>query len=330
MSSQLRVALSALAAFFIAMLLAPAVIKLAKRLKAGQVVLGYVAQHSGKSGTPTIGGPIFVLPAAAVTLIFAYSRFSLIAVCVMLAYAVLGFLDDFIKIKFKQNLGLRAYQKLIGQLGIAAITTYFCYVNEYIGSSINLPFTDLVLNLKWWYLPFTAFVYIAVTNAVNLTDGLDGLASSVGLVYFVAFAAIVYAAYNQALAFGQTPYSDQLLSLTVFCAALVGALAAFMWHNSNPASIMMGDTGSLALGGAAASVAVFSKNPFLFVIIGIMYVVSCISVIVQVLSFKLTGKRVFKMSPYHHHLELSGVAEQKIVWRYAVITAVCAAIAFLA
>lgn len=325
-----RIILAFVTAFLLAMLIAPTVIKITKKLKAGQVVLGYVEQHSHKSGTPTMGGFIFVLPVIITTLIFGYSKFTIVGCVAVLSYSVLGFLDDFIKVKYKQNLGLRAYQKLIGQFGIAVIVSYFCYKNQFIGSEIALPFTEKVLELKWWYLPFTIVAFIGLSNAVNLTDGLDGLASSVGVVYFAAFAVILFTLFEDLSYYGKTQEANEILNLTVFSACFVGGLLAFIWHNSNPASIMMGDMGSLAIGGGVAVVAVFSKNPFLSLLVGITYFGTCISVIVQVIYFKLTKKRVFLMAPYHHHLEKKGIAEQKIVWRYVIVSLISAGIALLA
>ena len=306
--------------FAASMLLAPVVIRLMKKLKAGQVILGYVEQHSAKSGTPTMGGIIFLLPVAAVTLALGYGRLSLVAVLVMLGYGLLGFLDDFLKIKTKNNLGLKPYQKIIGQLGIAVIVGVFCYKNPVVGSAVNLPFTDKVWELKWWYVPFTVLVYVATTNAVNLTDGLDGLAGSVSTVYFAAFFFIALASAKNYEYYGQVLNFAEAQGIAVFAASVTGGLAAFIWHNFNPAKIMMGDTGSLALGGAAATVAVFTKNPLLILSAGIMFVVSCISVILQVIYFKLTKKRVFLMAPYHHHLEKKGYTEWKIVCWYTVVT----------
>jgi phospho-N-acetylmuramoyl-pentapeptide-transferase len=279
-----------LLSFGVTMLAAPSVVKLMKKLKASQTVLGYVEQHSHKTGTPTLGGVLFVVPTIALTLLFGYSKLSLVASATLFAYAVLGFLDDFLKIKNRQNLGLRAYQKVIGQVGIAVIVAWFCYTDASIGSAVRLPFSDKLFDMGVWYLPFTVFVYLAVTNSVNLTDGLDGLAGFTSLVYLLVFCVI---GISQGVNIG----------LIVFITALIGGLSGFLWQNAYPAKIMMGDTGSLALGGAAATVAVFSKNPLLIPLVGIMFVVSSISVILQVASFKLRGKRIFLMSPYHHHLE---------------------------
>ncbi len=320
MSLGLKCFLALATSFIAALCVAPLVIRLMKKLKAGQVILGYVEQHSAKSGTPTMGGFIFILPVAVVTLAFGYGKLSLVAVLTMLGYGLLGFLDDFLKIKTQNNLGLKPYQKIIGQLGIALIIGIFCYKNPVVGGSINLPFTDKVWDLKWWYVPFTVLVYVATTNAVNLTDGLDGLAGSVSAVYFLGFFAIAFAATQSLNFYGQVLDEAEVSGMAVFAASLVGGVCAFLWFNFNPAQIMMGDTGSLALGGAAASIAVFTKNPLLILLSGIMFVVSCISVILQVLYFKLTKKRIFLMAPLHHHLEKKGLSEGKIVCRYTVVT----------
>jgi phospho-N-acetylmuramoyl-pentapeptide-transferase len=330
LTSLVRVVVAFAASFFAGMFIAPTVIKLTKKLKASQTVLGYVEQHSYKSGTPTMGGFIFILPVIAVSLIFAYGYFTLLASAVVFSYAVIGFLDDFIKVKFKQNLGLRTYQKLVAQLGIAVIISVACYNSRFIGSEIYVPFTNTVLDLKWWYIPFVVIAFVGLTNAVNLTDGLDGLASSVGLVCFITFGVILYVYYLELADYGKTQEAAEILNLTVFSTAFAGGLLAFLWFNSNPAKIMMGDMGSLSIGGAIAVVSVFSKNPLLSILVGITYLWSCISVVVQVIYFKLTKKRVFLMAPFHHHLEMKGVQEQKIVWWYVIFTIIFSAAALLA
>lgn len=320
MTFELKNLLAFLLTFLLSMLIAPLVIKIMKKLKAGQVILGYVVQHSEKAGIPTMGGFIFLLPVAIITLILGYSRLSLVAVALMLGYGLIGFLDDFLKIKTHNNMGLKPYQKIAGQLGLALIAAFFCYKNPVIGAEINLPFSDKVWDMKGWFVPFTVLVYLATTNGVNLTDGLDGLAASVTTVYFITFFLIIAAAVVGYEYYGQPLEGAEYTGLSVFAASMTGGLLAFLWYNFNPASIIMGDTGSLALGGAAASVAVFSKNPLLILMSGIMMVVSCISVILQVAYYKLTKKRIFLMAPYHHHLEKKGYTEWKIVCRYSIIT----------
>ncbi len=311
-----------------ACLIAPLVIKIMSKLKAKQTVLGYVTQHQSKSGTPTMGGFIFLLP----TLIFSlveWKRLSIVAAVVTMGFCVLGFLDDFIKVRFSRNLGLKPYQKIIGQVGLGLIVGYFVYASKNVGSAIDLPLTDLTLDMKWGIIPFVALVYIATTNSVNLTDGLDGLAGYTAVAYFSWFAILTYFIYEDALLANDMEYAGEILSLGVFCVSMLGSLLGYLVFNGYPAKIMMGDTGSLALGAACASVAVFSKNPLLIITSGIMYVFSSISVILQVLSFKLTKKRIFLMSPFHHHLEMKGLHESKIVTIYFVVSMIGGALTLI-
>lgn len=330
MDLTLRLLLSVLVGFAVTALLSRPVIAFAKRAKASQTILFYVDKHEGKKGTPTMGGIAFLAGVTAAVLVLGRHKLAIVALCVTLGYGLIGFLDDFIKVKFKRNLGLRAYQKIIGQLGIAAIATTFCYTSGAIGTAVRVPFTEIYLDFGWAYIPFCAFVFIAMTNAVNLTDGLDGLVAGSGSVYFAAFGIMIAMAAAVAADDGMTVLAEEYSAMGVFAFAYFGALMAFLWFNSNPASVFMGDTGSLATGGAAACVAVFSQNALFAPIVGIMFVVSCISVILQVLHFKRTGKRIFLMAPFHHHLEYKGIKESKIVSCYAVITLVAATVALIA
>lgn len=311
-------------AFLLAAIIAYPVLTLMRKLKAGQIVLVYVDKHAGKSGTPTMGGVIFLAAAILTCAIFGGMDYSFCAVAcaTAAAYALLGFLDDFIKVRFKHNQGLKAYQKVAGQAGIAVLVTLFCYRNRYISTAISLPFTTAVFDMGWAFIPFTMILFIAVTNAVNLTDGLDGLVAKCSALNFIILTMVC--AYMLAV---QVPEGDVLLrgqvrSMGLFCSSFAGAVLAFIWLNASPASIFMGDTGSLALGGAITCAAVFLKNPLLLIFIGIMYIVSCISVIVQVAVYKLKGRRVFLMAPFHHHLEYKGIKESKIVTYYTLITTI--------
>lgn len=303
------------------------VVAIMTKLKAKQTVLGYVKQHAGKSGTPTMGGFIFLIPAAIVCAV-EHTAFSLVALSLTLGFCLVGFLDDFIKIRFSRNLGLKPYQKIIAQLGLSAAAGYFAYASGYIGGQMYIPFFGDV-NLSYGIIPFVALVYVATTNTVNLTDGLDGLAGYSSVAYFIGFTLLVYLIYRDALATGDEQYAKQLLSLAAFGAATLGGLLGYLVFNGYPAKIMMGDTGSLALGAACASIAVFCKNPLLIITSGIMFVWSGISVILQVASFKLTKKRIFLMSPFHHHLEMKGVHEAKIVTIYFVVSMVGAALTLI-
>lgn len=318
MKDWLKIPLYFIASTLLAVIIAPLIIKIMRKLKAKQTVLGYVKQHEAKSGTPTMGGFIFIIPATIFPLV-EFGWFSLVAVSVMLGFATLGFLDDFIKIRYARNLGLKPYQKMIGQLGISVAVGYFVYASRFIGGEILFPF-GASLDLKWGIIIFTIIVYVATTNSVNLTDGLDGLAGFSSVAYFIAFSLVLFFCWQDAKASGDFEYAKELLSLTIYAVSILGGLLGYLVFNGYPAKIMMGDTGSLALGAGVASVAVFVKTPFLIAVAGIMFVWSSISVIVQVLHFKLTKKRVFLMAPFHHHLEMKGVHESKIVTIYFVVS----------
>lgn len=328
MSGLVKILLYFIASVALSLLVAPPIVKLMSKLKAKQTVLGYVKQHEHKSGTPTMGGFIFLLPTIVFSLV-EFKRFSLVATAVTAGFCVLGFLDDYIKIRYARNLGLKPYQKIIGQLGLSFAAGWFVYASKDIGTSINLPFTAYMLDMKWGIIPFVMLVYVATTNCVNLTDGLDGLAGYTSVAYFLWFSMLLYFVYDDAVKSGNEAYAKEILSLCVFSASVLGGLLGYLVFNGYPAKIMMGDTGSLALGAACASVAVFSKNPLLIVTSGIMYVLSGISVILQVLYYKLTKKRIFLMAPFHHHLEMKGLHESKIVTIYFVASMVGGALTLI-
>lgn len=324
MNYQLRIPLYFLAGAVGAMLLAPLVIALLRKSHARQTVLGYVVQHEHKSGTPTMGGFIFLVPAV-VLAAAEHTDFALVATALAAGYGVLGFLDDFIKIKFSRNLGLKPYQKIIGQLGLAAIAGYFCYASPYVDGMLHIPFAGSV-GLGWGIIPLTMLLFVACSNSVNLTDGLDGLAAYSSAGYFAVFAVVLYFAFGDA---EQSDYGEQLASLAAVSAGLVGALLGYTVFNANPAKVMMGDTGSLSLGGMASAVAAFSGYTLLVPLVGIMFVWSSISVIVQVTAFKTRGRRVFLMSPFHHHLEMKGWSEARICALYLVLTLAGGAVAVI-
>lgn len=328
MSDGIKILLYFIAAFSVSAAAGIPVIKLMSKLHAGQTVLGYVKQHEYKSGTPTMGGLIFLLPATIFSLV-EWKSFSLVAIALTLGFGALGFLDDFIKVRYARNLGLKPYQKIIGQLGLSVAAGYFVYASTFIGSSVDLPLSAASVDLSWGIIPVIAIVFIATTNSVNLTDGLDGLAGMSSVAYFIGFTALLLLTAYDAKQAGDAEYAEQLVSLSVFSVSILGGLVGYLLFNGYPAKIMMGDTGSLALGAACACVAVFSRNPLLIITSGIMFVWSSITVILQVLFFKLTKKRIFRMAPFHHHLEMKGMHENHIVALYFALSLIGGALTII-
>ena len=327
-----RILLSFLIAFALTAALMPLVIKLCKKLKARQTILHYVDNHASKGGTPTMGGIGFIIAIAASSLLATIgvdSSLVIVAVLVTIAYGVVGFLDDFIKIFYKQNKGLAAWQKIVFQGAIAIVVSIFAYFSDIISGDIFLPFTFSRVSLGLFAIPFFIIIFLAFSNAVNLTDGLDGLASKVTLCYMAFNGAIILVfahVFGDGLAFRQ-----EYLSLVVFVGAVVGGILGFLLFNGYPAKIFMGDTGALALGGAVGALAVVSGMSLYSPIIGIMYVLTCLSVMIQVTYFKITkGKRIFLMSPLHHHFEKKGMHENRIVTMYTAITAAVGSLALMA
>ena len=313
----ISILLALITAFVVTTCAMPLTIKLTKKLKLRQTILSYVDNHSGKGGTPTMGGIGFLPGIAVATFISGIDRVTLISTVVMLGYGVVGFLDDFIKVYFKRNEGLKPYQKIIFQLLIAVIISVSAYYNS---SEISLIFTKLDLGV--FVIPLNIFLFLAFTNSVNLTDGLDGLASTVMLISMLFLAAII----------GINSYynSGQASSLPILCLTIVGGLLAFLMFNSYPAKIFMGDTGSLALGGAFAAITVYSGELLASALTGVMFIASAVSVILQVLHYKRTKNRIFLMAPYHHHLERKGLHENRIVSIYAGVTFVVSALTLFA
>lgn len=279
-------------------------IPLLKKLKARQSVREEGPKsHRVKSGTPTMGG-IFMLAASLVVVLFnkMIDPAVLWLLFLTIGHGILGFLDDFIKAEKKRNLGLTARQKMLGQLILAGL---FCWgVVDTLGLpfSIAIPFTQCDISIGWFYYPFVILVIVGTSNAVNLTDGLDGLASGCCIIAFSAYA--VYC------------YMNGVNDLGYFIIILAGSCVGFLFFNYHPAKVFMGDTGSLALGGAIAGIAVITRTELLLIFLGLIFVLEALSVIIQVASFQLTGKRVFKMSPLHHHFELSGWSEVHVVWAF--------------
>lgn len=290
-------------------IIAPFVLWFCKKVKVSQTILHYVDKHAFKEGTPTMGGIIFIL-----TLFFAscflsgHSTFlSWFCIAITFCYGLLGFLDDFIKVRFHHNEGLKPYQKIIGQVGISLVIGVFLFVS----GRTSLSFFAWNFDIGWAIIPLVVFVMVATVNSVNLTDGLDGLAGGVSFVYVLIFG-IILATFNDL----------ELQNLSMLCFGLCGGLAGFLMLNCFPAKIFMGDTGSLALGGFIGVIAVLSGLELLLPFMGIMFVLSAISDILQVLHYKRTKRRIFLMAPLHHHFEQKGVHENRIVAVYILITMV--------
>ncbi len=309
--------------FFLTLLVSPFVISFIKKEKVKQVILNYVEEHKGKAGTPTMGGIIFLIAIPIVVLICSRGskKFTLAALIIFLAYGLIGFLDDFLKFKNKRNLGLKAYQKIILQLAVALGIGFFVYYSDILGGELIIPFSSIKVDIGWWIIPLVAIIYLATTNSVNLTDGLDGLASSTTLTYMLSFVLLVFVLANKVFIGENETFLNELYNINLLSSVTAGTLLCFLSFNCFPAKIFMGDTGSLSLGSLVASVAVFSKLGLYIPIIGIMFVASSVSVILQVAYYKLTKRRIFLMSPLHHHFQKKGVHEVRITMCYALVTA---------
>lgn len=304
-------------AFVIALVVGPLFIPVLRRFKFGQSIRQEGPErHYAKAGTPTMGGIIILVALIIPVMIYAGRSTEIwLALFVTVGHGLIGFIDDFIKVVLKRSLGLKARQKLIGQIIMAVALAYIA--TNYMGRGTDLwvPLLDVNVDLGPLYYVLIFLVLVGTTNAVNLTDGLDGLAAGTTTVAAVAYAVI-------AMSFGKP-------ELAIFCVALAGASLGFLKYNAYPAKVFMGDTGSLALGGALAAVAVMTKTELLLVIVGGVFVFEALSVIIQVISFKLTGKRVFRMSPIHHHFELAGWSEIKVVTIFWLTGVIFSAIALV-
>lgn len=305
-----------LVAFLVTVLLSPIFIPFLRRLKFGQSIREEGPQsHMKKTGTPTMGGLVILLSVTIATLVMtlkfsAPSTETYLLLFVTLGFGLLGFLDDFIKVVMKRNLGLTSKQKLLGQIVISVIFYFVFKQTDRFNPELTIPGTDFAFDFGWLYLFIVIFWLVGFSNAVNLTDGLDGLVSGTSAIAFGAFAI---------LAWSQSQYD-----VAIFSVAVVGAVLGFLVFNAHPAKVFMGDTGSLALGGAIATIALLTKLEILLVIIGGVFVIETLSVILQVGSFKMTGKRIFKMSPLHHHYELSGWSEWRVVVTFWTVGLLCA------
>ena len=309
---------TAMISFLIVIILGPIFIPMLTKFKFGQTVRDDGPKtHLQKNGTPTMGGVLIIIA----ILITGLTRSNIssdmvIGLICVVGFGFVGFVDDFIIIKMKRSLGLKPWQKIVMQVALALYVSYYQYSSSPSATQLIIPFTDAVINLGPLYVPIMTFMIVGIVNAVNLTDGLDGLASGVTLIvaaFFMIFA---------------TSISNT--DVAVLAAATVGACIGFLGFNAYPAKIFMGDTGSMALGGAVTAFAVLTNSMLLFVLVGGIYFAEAISVMLQVTYYKLTKKRIFKMAPIHHHFEQCGWPETKVVFTFWIVTVVLAWIGIIA
>jgi phospho-N-acetylmuramoyl-pentapeptide-transferase len=322
-----RTAVASISALAISLALGPWLIRRLRDFQIGQVIRQEGPQsHRAKAGTPTMGGLLILAAALVPTLLWAdlSNPFIWVAVLSTAAFGAVGFLDDYLKITRRSSGGLAPRYKLAGQIvvGIAVgvALLWLASRNQYNTRLIFPFFKQLIPDLGWGYVPFATLLLTFSSNAVNLTDGLDGLAISTFAIAATTFTALAYVTGHRELAeyllIVRFPGTGEL---TIFCGALVGAALGFLWYNAYPAEIFMGDVGSLALGGALGTVAILIKQEILLGIVGGVFVMEAVSVILQVGSFKLTGKRIFRMAPLHHHFELAGWSEPKVITRFLIM-----------
>lgn len=298
--------------FILSLVAGPIIIPLLKRLKFGQTVRDDgPASHLKKMGIPTIGGLIFIIPMIITSLLFASKYPGIVPIlAVTLGFAAIGFIDDMIKVIKKNKDGLSAKQKSFGQFTVSAVFAFYVAYSPSLGTGMILPFTgsSAIVELPvWLFIPLVIIVMYLITNSVNMTDGVDGLAAGVTLIVTVFFTIVAMTA-------------DQWDVVKLICSITAGGCLGFLVYNIYPAKVIMGDTGSLALGGVVGAAAVVMKIPWILLVVGAIYAVESLSVFIQVTSFKLRGKRVFKMAPIHHHFELSGWKETKVVTVFWLIT----------
>lgn len=301
----------------LSLILGKILIPVLKRLHAGQSIREEGPKsHMVKSGTPTIGGLIFLFSAIITTLLTGNFKVSVFMILFStLAFGAVGFVDDYIKVVMKRNLGLRAYQKLFLQILTAVILIIYQYNSKHTGTDLYIPFLKDYRSIGVFYIPFIIFVIVGTVNSVNLTDGLDGLSTSVTIICLLFFNVVAV--------------KFQRYEIAAFSLVLAGALIGFLFFNKYPAKVFMGDTGSLALGGAISAIALLLNVPLILPIAGGIYFIETLSVIIQVVSFKTRGKRVFLMSPLHHHFEQKGWHEKKIVAVFSLVELILCIISYL-
>ncbi len=325
-----RVLIAGLIAMVISIVIGPKFIEFLRRNEIGQQIREEgPAGHVVKQGTPVMGGLLILLCAFVPFLVLSsYTLPALTVLFVTVGCGAIGFLDDFIKVRHRRSLGLSGRWKLIGMVAITAVVGFAVHEQERVGTSIYLPIVDVDLPLSYAFYGFLFFVIAGAANAVNLTDGLDGLAAGTTIISLMTFLSINVIAYiRSAPASGER--STFQLDLAILAAALVGGTVGFLWYNSFPAEVFMGDTGSLALGGALAGFAIVTGTEALLLLIGGIFVVNALSVMIQVISFKYAGRRVFLIAPLHHHFEMKAWSETKIMVRFWIVAAILCACGFV-
>jgi len=329
-----RTGLSVITSFIIVFIIGEPLIKIFQKNQISGPIRqdGPIDHIVKKSGTPTMGGLIIILGIFLGTFLWADLKniYVLTVIFVSIALGLLGFIDDLLKIKQKNSRGLKSKFKLLGQIIIGLIAIYILSVHsehQFLNNLYFPFFKNLVFPMGFFFIPFALFVIVGASNAVNLTDGLDGLATVPVMLVALSYTLISYVVGNTIFAeYLKIPYIENAGELSIFCGAIFGSCLGFLWYNAPPAKIFMGDTGSLSLGGSLAAVAIIVKHEIVLAIIGGLFVLETVSVIIQVLSFKLTGKRVFMMAPIHHHFEKKGWPESTIVIRFWIIAIILALI----
>jgi phospho-N-acetylmuramoyl-pentapeptide-transferase len=324
-----RVLIAGLIAMVISIVIGPKFIEFMRRNELGQPIREEgPAGHVVKQGTPVMGGLLILL--CALLPFLALSQYTLPALTVLfvtVGCGAIGFLDDFVKLRHRRSLGLNGRWKLLLLLGITVVVSIAVERQSRIGTSIYIPIADVDLPLSYAFYPFLFFVIAGAANGVNLTDGVDGLAAGTGIIALLTFLAITVIGYIRSGP--PTDRSEFQLDLAILAAALMGGVIGFLWYNAFPAEVFMGDTGSMAIGGALAGFAIVTGTEALLVLIGGIYVVVALSVMIQVFSFKYTGKRVFLMAPLQHHFEMKAWSETKIMVRFWIVGAILAACGFV-
>jgi phospho-N-acetylmuramoyl-pentapeptide-transferase len=321
-----RIIYAAVTAFLLAFVLAPALIRKLQEIRLGQQIRDDgPTRHLAKSGTPTMGGVLILFAVVLATMLWAdiTNPFVWLVLFATVGYGAIGFADDYLKFVRRQSRGLYAWQKFSAQVVFAVIIgALLFYVVPGYTTELNVPFfKNLAPDLGWLYVPFVVLVIVGASNAVNLTDGLDGLAVGPVMIASLAYTIVSYVAGNRIMSeYLLIPYIEGAGELAVFTAAIFGSSLGFLWFNTYPATVFMGDVGSLPLGAALGTVAVVSKHELLLVMVGGIFVIEAISVILQVISFKSRGKRIFLMAPIHHHFEMKGWEEPKVVVRLWIIS----------